>query len=110
MEQEGSTFSTVDQRRHSTTICPMAPNLILKVGHSKDIFRRLHENQQTSSPLRAHGEVEFLFGVEIDKCDRVPAESLLKVMLTEFGFSRVIVITMKGDRRRPSPAMKRLFR
>ncbi|KAK1947575.1 hypothetical protein P3T76_001585 [Phytophthora citrophthora] len=62
------------------------PNFILKVGHSKDIFRRLHEHQQTSSNLRTHGEVVFLFGVEINTCDRVPAESLLKVMLTEFGF------------------------
>ncbi|KAK1940971.1 hypothetical protein P3T76_007677 [Phytophthora citrophthora] len=67
------------------------PNFILKVGHSKDILRPLHEHQQTNSPLRIHGEVVFLFGVETDKCDRIPAESLLKVMLTEFGFSRSTV-------------------
>ncbi|KAK1939391.1 hypothetical protein P3T76_008775 [Phytophthora citrophthora] len=67
------------------------PNFILKVGHSKDILRRLHEHQRTSSNLRTHGEVVFLFGVETDKCDRVPAESLLKVMMTEFVFSRVTV-------------------
>ncbi|KAK1934166.1 hypothetical protein P3T76_011369 [Phytophthora citrophthora] len=78
---------------HNTTA---DPNFILKVGHSKDIPRRLHEHQQTSSPLRTHGEVGFLFGVEIDTCDRVPAESLLKVMLTEFGFSRVIVYNNEG--------------
>ncbi|KAK1934548.1 hypothetical protein P3T76_011157 [Phytophthora citrophthora] len=64
------------------------PNFILKVG--------LHEHQQTGSNLRTHGEVVFLFGVEIDTCDRDPAESLLKVMLTEFGFSRVTVYNNGG--------------
>ncbi|KAK1943344.1 hypothetical protein P3T76_004740 [Phytophthora citrophthora] len=34
--------------------------------------------------------------MEIDTCDRVPAESLLKVMLTEFGFSRVTVYNNGG--------------
>ncbi|KAK1931723.1 hypothetical protein P3T76_012655 [Phytophthora citrophthora] len=72
------------------------PNFILKVGHSKDILRRLHEHQQTGSNLRTHGEVVFLFGVEIDTCDRVPEESLLNVMLTEFGFSRVTVYNNGG--------------
>ncbi|KAK1948123.1 hypothetical protein P3T76_000413 [Phytophthora citrophthora] len=71
-------------------------NFILKVGHSKDILRRLHEHQRTSSPLRIHGEVVFLFGMEIDTCDRIPAESLLKVILTEFGFSRFTVYNTEG--------------
>ncbi|KAK1934575.1 hypothetical protein P3T76_011184 [Phytophthora citrophthora] len=72
-------------------------DFILKVGRSNDILRRLHQHQQTSSNLRIHGEVEFLFGVEIDTCDQVLAESLLKVMLTEFGFSHVIV-NSNGER------------
>ncbi|KAK1941404.1 hypothetical protein P3T76_007270 [Phytophthora citrophthora] len=72
------------------------PNFILKVGHSKDILNRLHQHQRTNSNLRIHGEVEFLFGTEIDKCDRVPVVSLLKVMLTEFGFSHVTVYNKEG--------------
>ncbi|KAK1941880.1 hypothetical protein P3T76_006944 [Phytophthora citrophthora] len=62
-------------------------NFVVKVGRSDDILRRLREHQQTRS-LRKHGEVVFLFGVEIDKNYQVAAENLLKDMLTELGFPR----------------------
>ncbi|KAK1945728.1 hypothetical protein P3T76_002776 [Phytophthora citrophthora] len=63
-------------------------NFVVKVGSSDDILRRLREHQQTRS-LRKHGEVVFLFGVEIDKNYQVAAENLLKDMLTELGFPHV---------------------
>ncbi|KAK1940137.1 hypothetical protein P3T76_008460 [Phytophthora citrophthora] len=63
-------------------------NFVVKVGRSDDILRQLREHQQTRS-LRKHGEVVFLFGVEIDKNYQVAAENLLKDMLTELGFPHV---------------------